>query len=94
MTTPSEPTRITARCGSSRHGWCPGRVYVLTDTAMLIDCECGCGCSPRIPVSRPGAARTRRRQLAARAAAKRDRDARRHAARRPPTGGPGNASDL
>lgn len=65
-------TRVTARCGGGKHGWCEGRVYVFdpgSQYARLGDCECGCGCSPRVPVSRAGAARTRRRQLEKRAAA-------------------------
>ena len=66
---PIDPTRVTARCGSGKHGWCIGRVYLWPDdaaTARIADCECGCGCCPRVAVTRPGAARTRRKQLAAR----------------------------
>jgi hypothetical protein len=73
-----EFTNITLRCGTAQHGWCIGRVYSWPDdaaVARIVDCECGCGCSPRVAVSRPGAARTRARQLAERAARRRPRAA-------------------
>ena len=73
---PSDLTRVSLRCGSSQHGWCIGRVYSWPDdaaVARIVDCECGCGCSPRVVVSRPGAARTRARQLAELAARRRPR---------------------
>jgi len=73
-----ELTNITLRCAKAQHGWCIGRVYSWPDDATkarIVDCECGCGCSPRVELGRPGAARTRARQLAERAARRRPRTA-------------------
>lgn len=64
------PRYITKLCGDARHGWCPGRVDAWDDGAnstSRTDCRFGCGCSPRVPLTRPGAARARRRQLVERA---------------------------
>jgi hypothetical protein len=75
---PLHLTRVTARCGTGKHGWCIGRVYSWPEEAppaRIVDCECGCGCSPRVAVTRPGPARTRTRQLAARAARRKPRAA-------------------
>lgn len=72
MATALDPTKISAKCGRGQHGWCPGRIYLFLpdrNAPRLGDCQCGCACSRRVPVTRPGAARTRRRQLAERAEA-------------------------
>ena len=75
MTGPTGPahdlTKINARCGKGEHGRCVGRIYTFPEgesVARITDCLCGCGCSRRVPVTRPGAARTRTRQLAERRA--------------------------
>lgn len=65
-----DPLKVTARCWRGEHGQCRGQIYVFDDAAdraRLAPCQCGCDCSRAVPITSPGAARTRPRQLAFRA---------------------------
>jgi hypothetical protein len=59
-----DPVTTTKLCYDGKHARCPGSVYVWPDdapVAYLAPCTCGCGCNAQVPITRPNAARTRKR---------------------------------